>query len=325
MDVHLLEKYWPDILIVIILFYFIWDSFLHNFFVLLVEFISFLLSILIGLRFYTFISDLIATNISIPNSISKALGFLITVLISEGIFAAVLIFLARKIPEKIRKAPLLNYFRFIIGFFDGILLLSFLIPLTLASPIPSGYKERISSSRLGGVISEKTAFFESKYSEIFGDIISDGLNLLTVNPRSDKRILLNVSSTNLKVDFESEANMLKLVNVERRKAGVRELVLKEEAVLVARKYAEDMWKREYFSHYSPEGTDVSDRLEENGIAYSIVGENLALAPTLLIAHNGLMNSEGHKKNILDTNFRKVAIGVIDNGIHGKLFVQIFTD
>lgn len=325
MDLNILERNWPDIVVVIILCYFIWDSFLHNFFILLVEFLSFLLSILIGLRFYMFIADVISANTPLPNSISKAIGFLVTVLISEGLLAAILIFLVRKIPEEIRKARFLNYFKFIIGFFDGVLLLTFLIPLSLAFPIPSGYKERISSSRFGGVISEKTAFFESKYSDIFGDIIGDGLNLLTVNPRSDKRILLNVSSSNLTVDRENEANMLKLVNIERQKAGISELTLREEAVPVARNYAEDMWKRGYFSHYSPEGNDVSDRFDENGITYNIVGENLALAPTLLIAHNGLMNSEGHRKNILDTNYRRVAIGIVDNGIHGKLFVQIFSD
>jgi uncharacterized protein YkwD len=39
----------------------------------------------------------------------------------------------------------------------------------------------------------------------------------------------------------------------------------------------------------------------------------------------LMNSEGHRKNILDPNFRQVAIGIVDNKNYGKIFVQIFTD
>jgi len=64
---------------------------------------------------------------------------------------------------------------------------------------------------------------------------------------------------------------------------------------------------------------------EAGITFNVVGENLALSPTLLIAHTGLMNSEGHRKNILDPAFHHLGIGVIDNGIYGKIFVQIFTD
>lgn len=48
-------------------------------------------------------------------------------------------------------------------------------------------------------------------------------------------------------------------------------------------------------------------------------------PTVIVAHNGLMNSEGHRANILSPEFSRVGIGVIDNGIYGKIFVQIFTD
>jgi len=68
-----------------------------------------------------------------------------------------------------------------------------------------------------------------------------------------------------------------------------------------------------------------DRLEKAGVSYSIAGENLALAPTVQTAHTGLMNSEGHRANILEPQFKRVGIGVIDNGIYGKMFVQIFTD
>jgi len=46
---------------------------------------------------------------------------------------------------------------------------------------------------------------------------------------------------------------------------------------------------------------------------------------LSTAHNGLMNSEGHRANILEPEFRKIGIGVIDNGVYGKMFVQVFTD
>ena len=186
-------------------------------------------------------------------------------------------------------------------------------------------KDSVSSSRLGGYLSEKTAVFEKKYSDIFGGILDEGLNLLTIDPESNKKITLNVSKTDLTADHENEKNMLNLVNLERQKAGVELLTLREEAVTVARNYAEDMWSRNYFSHYSPEGEDVVNRLEKTGIRFNTVGENLALAPTLLIAHNGLMNSEGHKRNILDPNFRKIAIGIVDNRIYGKIFVQIFTD
>ena len=94
---------------------------------------------------------------------------------------------------------------------------------------------------------------------------------------------------------------------------------------MARDHATDMWERKYFGHVSPEGKDVGNRLREAEVDYNYAGENLALAPTVSTAHVGLMNSEGHKENILDQNYYKVGIGVIDNGVYGKMFVQVFTN
>jgi uncharacterized protein YkwD len=116
-----------------------------------------------------------------------------------------------------------------------------------------------------------------------------------------------------------------LVNEERRKRGIRELTYRSDVVPVARAHATDMWERQYFGHVSPDGEDVGDRLNRANINYTLAGENLALAPTLATAHNGLMNSEGHRANILEPEFRRMGIGVVDNGIYGKMFVQIFTD
>jgi uncharacterized protein YkwD len=96
-------------------------------------------------------------------------------------------------------------------------------------------------------------------------------------------------------------------------------------VPVARDHARDMWERQYFGHVSPEGEDVGGRLREADVSYSFAGENLALAPTVATAHNGLMNSEGHRENILEEGFTQMGIGVIDNGVNGKMFVQVFTD
>ena len=89
--------------------------------------------------------------------------------------------------------------------------------------------------------------------------------------------------------------------------------------------AKDMMERGYFSHFSPEGNDVASRLNEAGVDYLVVGENLAYAPSVNLAHQGLMNSPGHRANILSADFGKVGIGVIDGGIYSKMFTQVFTD
>lgn len=316
---------WVDLVIILILLYFLLDSFRHNFFIILIEFLSFLFSLLLGLRLYQYVAQLLINNFSLPNSISKSIGFFAVVAFSEVVLASAMLFIFKKIPGYIRNIKLLNYLKFIIGILDGILLVSFLIPLALSFPIPALVKDSVSESKIGSVIFRNTLVFENKFQDIFGGIVDEGVNLLTINPGSNKSIPLNVSKTNLTIDYENEKSMFNLVNLERKKVGVKPLTLREELVPVARNYATDMWQRSYFSHYSPEGEDVSDRLDKAGITYRAVGENLALAPTLIVAHTGLMNSEGHRKNILDPIFRQVGIGIVDNGIYGKIFVQIFTD
>jgi uncharacterized protein YkwD len=92
---------------------------------------------------------------------------------------------------------------------------------------------------------------------------------------------------------------------------------------VARNHSEDMLARGYFSHYTPEGKDPFDRMRAAGVKFSVAGENLALAQTLPIAHTGLMNSPGHRENILRANFGRLGIGIIDGGVHGLMISQEF--
>ena len=66
-------------------------------------------------------------------------------------------------------------------------------------------------------------------------------------------------------------------------------------------------------------------MERYNIKFSAAGENLALAPNVSLAHQGLMNSPGHRANIMSGDFGKVGIGVVDGGIYGEMFVQEFTD
>jgi uncharacterized protein YkwD len=94
---------------------------------------------------------------------------------------------------------------------------------------------------------------------------------------------------------------------------------------VARQHSADMLARGYFSHYSPEGKTALDRLRAQRIAFLIAGENLALAPTVTVAHTGLMHSPGHRANILRPQFGKVGIGILDAGRHGIMVTQNFSN
>lgn len=120
-----------------------------------------------------------------------------------------------------------------------------------------------------------------------------------------------------------QARMLELVNAERTKAGLKPLIWDAELARVATIKAKDMVDNNYFSHTSPTYGSPFDMMRNFGIQYRTAGENLAGYPSVEGAHNGLMNSEGHRKNILNPSFTHIGIGVQKSPRYGYVFVQMF--
>jgi uncharacterized protein YkwD len=129
----------------------------------------------------------------------------------------------------------------------------------------------------------------------------------------------------LQVDEGAEQAMFVLVNKEREAKGLKVLLWDPTIVPVARAHSKDMFVRSYFSHINPDGKTPFERMTAGGVEYLLAGENLAYAPTVEIAHKGLMNSPGHRENILRPEFGRIGIGVVDGGIYGKMFTQEFAD
>lgn len=117
--------------------------------------------------------------------------------------------------------------------------------------------------------------------------------------------------------------MVDLVNAERAKNGVAPLTVNYKLTGVARIKAQDMIDNNYFAHNSPTYGSPTDMMKKFGITYRTAGENLAGAPDVDTAHKNLMNSSGHRANILNGNFKEVGIGVVEGGPYGKMFVQMF--
>ncbi|KUK52454.1 MAG: Sporulation uncharacterized protein YkwD [Desulfotomaculum sp. 46_296] len=120
-----------------------------------------------------------------------------------------------------------------------------------------------------------------------------------------------------------EQKMVDLVNNERRKAGLSTLKVNLDLVKIARLKGEDMIENNYFSHTSPTYGSPFDMMSQFGISYKTAGENLAGAPTVESAHQNLMNSAGHRANILNSSFKEIGIGVVEGSKYGKIFVQMF--
>jgi uncharacterized protein YkwD len=104
---------------------------------------------------------------------------------------------------------------------------------------------------------------------------------------------------------------------------LRPLAPDPELTEVARQHSTDMFGRGYFAHDTPEGLSPFDRMRAADVRFLAAGEDLALAPTLPVAHTGLMNSPGHRENILRPQFGRVGIGIMDGGMRGLMISQEF--
>lgn len=129
-----------------------------------------------------------------------------------------------------------------------------------------------------------------------------------------------VPSTSLS---EDEKEVLDLINAERTKAGLSALEADPELMEVARIKAKDMVDNNYFAHQSPTYGSPFDMMRQFGISFRTAGENIAGNSTEAGAVKAWMNSEGHRKNILNGNFNLTGIGVYQSPKYGKIFVQMF--
>lgn len=121
----------------------------------------------------------------------------------------------------------------------------------------------------------------------------------------------------------AEQEMLTLINQARSQNNVAPLQADTELANVARLKAQDMIDNNYFSHYSPKYGSPFDMMKSFGISYVQAGENIAGNQNVQAAHNALMNSPGHRANILNPDFTHIGIGIRQGGQYGNMFSQMF--
>ncbi|MDH3498790.1 MAG: CvpA family protein [Acidimicrobiia bacterium] len=155
---------------------------------------------------------------------------------------------------------------------------------------------------------ETLIYFNRRFPN--GPLVSDDVYELPAFDRS-----------RLTAEPATASEMLVLVNVARSQLGASPLQWSNALAAVAEAYAFEMYVDGFFAHDSFRTGNVGDRVQMAGITYRVVGENLALAPTLASAHDGLMNSPGHRANILG-HYSSVGIGAV-RGPLGLVIVQVF--
>ena len=167
---------------------------------------------------------------------------------------------------------------------------------------------------------------DGSYITIFYDKHNDNrvtsMQIIKENLEKNRKDFYTKASDDLKEGFEYQ--LFDLTNADRVKhhlpvlqwdAGVRE---------TARSHSMDMALNKYFSHTNPSGQSPFDRMKNDGIFYTLAGENLASGQfSSIFAHEGLMNSLGHRENILQTEYQFLGVGVAFNADSQPYYTENF--
>lgn len=124
-----------------------------------------------------------------------------------------------------------------------------------------------------------------------------------------------------------ENYLLELINDSRADAGLRPLGFDAELVRAAGKHSDWMVAQDVFSHTGAGGSSPAARMTAEGYGWRAAGENVAYvggsrAATLdhadvELLHANLMNSPGHRANILSSNFTEIGIGITQGDYKGR--------
>ena len=147
-----------------------------------------------------------------------------------------------------------------------------------------------------------------------------------------------------------EAEIFRLVNIKRVKKDIKPLKPVKKLIKIARAHSKDMAKRDYTSHETPDGLSPSERAKKAGfnivkkkgrIIRKGIGENIYenyyalelngvvkpklqdVKETAKKAVDGWMNSPGHRKNILNSDYTITGVGAAVSKDKKVKITQVF--
>jgi uncharacterized protein YkwD len=125
-----------------------------------------------------------------------------------------------------------------------------------------------------------------------------------------------------------EQQIINATNAQRQAQGLNPYAADAELMTVARAHAQDMTTRGYFSHVSPEGTNLRGRLKEHGLNLNWVGENIlrstrSARETPQYTINWFMADRPHRLNLLHSQYNRIGVGVTQEETGWYIIVQVF--
>jgi uncharacterized protein YkwD len=312
-----------DVLLLLVIVLAIWTGWRKGFILGTINLVIWIGSLLAGFLLYQQSGSLLKNLFPAIGVWALPLGFLAVILLTRLILSLLFNNILHRTPTETHSHGVNRFFGLIPGAINGLIYATILVAILLSIPLMNQLSEKARQSKLVNSLAVNVGWIDDKLSPIFDDAIRQTLTSRTVETETDETVKLNFKVADALPRPDLEAKMLVLVNQERTKRGLKPLVADAELVPVARAHSVDMFTRGYFSHYSPEGKDPFDRMKQAGIKYYSAGENLALGKTLKICHDGLMNSPGHRANILNPSYGRLGVGILDGGAYGLMISQEF--
>lgn len=312
-----------DLILLVLVGLGLWGGYARGFILTSVDLLLLLGSLAAAIHFYPYAENIFNRYVTLNSMWSRPLGFISVFILSRLLLSILVNVFLKVVSPSVHFSSANKILGVIPGVVNGLIYAAIFSALFLAIPISPTLSENTRKSRYASKLALQVEWLEEKLSPVFNDAVNQSFNKITIEPGSKETVDLKFTVADPRVRPELEAQMLTLINAERMKLKLRALVHDEAMVPVARAHSIDMFGRGYFSHQTPEGLTPADRVKNAKVRYLIMGENLALGQTLSICHRGLMNSPGHRANILSPKYNRVGIGIVDGGVHGLMITQEF--
>ena len=315
-----------DFLILFLLILAVFDGWRAGFLVLLVDLVAFAAGLAAAFWLCLPFGEWLGRLVPMSAGLRPFFGFALLFLLVTGVLRLATRRLHRLVAAK---APVTAVANQAAGAFLNLgkqgVAIALMLNILLYLPVIPFVRRQIQQSRLAPSFLIDRPDLEAVIARVIAPAVYETQDFLTTKTINDTSVALHTPTGPLTDDPTAERALYLLVNEERTKRGLLPLTWNDRLAQVARLQSRDMWRRQYFAHVNPDGADPFARLHQAGISYLMAGENLALAPSTPIAHQGLMDSQEHKDNILSPDYGQIGIGVVRNGVYGAMFTQEFTN
>ena len=314
-----------DIVVLALVGFAAWSGYRAGFVATSYSLASWILAAAAAIAFEGPVAKALDVFVRLPKQLETTIAFVGIIAVVEMLFAATGYAAVRPIVAALRKSSL-NLIDRTLGIIPSVGRTFFIVAVLVlaieALPVSSEIKAAVEDSRTARIVNDQVQTYQPQIAA-FTSQLGGGPLLVTKLGEEDTEKLDLPDGLSLSTDAVAEGELFGLVNQERAQRGLAALVWDDGLVPVARAHSEEMFKLKYFGHQSPVSGSPFDRLKAAGITYTRAGENLAYAQSVAVAHRALMDSPGHRENILRREFTRIGIGVINAGAYGRMVTQLF--